>query len=193
MFISWLVTQLEDNPFILNYILWTDESKFTNNGVINKQNNRYWDTQNPHWVFETNNQCIWETNVWCGLIGGKLLGPYFYDGTLNGRRYLEFIMNELPIMIDDIPLATRNNLILQQDGAPVHNANIVKNYLNEHFENRWIGTYGIIKWPPRSPDLTPLDYFLWGHLKTVVYANPPTNLINSKQKIIAACNQLTEG
>jgi len=193
MFISWLVTQLEDNPFILNYILWTDESKFTNNGVINKQNNRYWDTQNPHWVFETNNQCIWGTNVWCGLIGGKLLGPYFYDGTLNGRRYLEFLMNELPIMLDDIPLATRNNLIFQQDGAPAHNANVVKNYLNEHFENRWIGTNGIIKWPPRSPDLTPLDYFLWGHLKTVVYANPPTNLIDLKQKIIAACNQLTEG
>jgi hypothetical protein len=193
MFISWLVTQLEDNPFILNYILWTDESKFTNNGVINKQNNRYWDTQNPHWVFETNNQCIWGINVWCGLIGCKLLGPYFYDGTLNGRRYLEFIMNELPIMLDDIPLATRNNLILQQDGTPAHNANVVKNYLNEHFENRWIGTNGIIKWPPRSPDLTPLDYFLWGHLKTVVYANPPTNLIDLKQKIIAACNQLTEG
>jgi len=32
----------------LNSILWTDESKFTNNGVINKQNNRYWDDKNPH-------------------------------------------------------------------------------------------------------------------------------------------------
>ncbi|VVC41874.1 Hypothetical protein CINCED_3A018245 [Cinara cedri] len=93
------------------------ESKFTNNGVINKQNNRYRYTQNPHWVIETNNQCIWGTNIWCGLIGSKLLGPYFYDGTLNGRRYLEFLMNKLPIMPDDIPLSTRNNLILQQDGS----------------------------------------------------------------------------
>jgi hypothetical protein len=46
---------------------------------------------------------------------------------------------------------------------------------------------------PCKIDLTPLDYFLWGHLKTVVYANPPTNLIVLKQKIIAACNQLTKG
>ncbi|XP_025200561.1 uncharacterized protein LOC112598348 [Melanaphis sacchari] len=83
--------------------------------------------------------------------------------------------------------------ISHKDGAPAHNAIVVKNYLNEYFENRWIGTNGIIKWPPRSPDLTPLDYFLWGYLKTVVYANPPTNLIDLKQKIIAACNQLTEG
>lgn len=51
------------------------------------------------------NKCL------CGLVGGKLLGPYFYNGTLNGRQYLEFLMNELPIMLDDIPLATRNYII----------------------------------------------------------------------------------
>lgn len=74
-FIAWLETKLIENPFVLNYILWTDESKFTNNGVLNKQNHRYWDDQNPHWTFETNNQTVWGTNVWCGLINGKLLGP----------------------------------------------------------------------------------------------------------------------
>ncbi|XP_025411199.1 uncharacterized protein LOC112684096 [Sipha flava] len=84
------------------------------------------------------------------------------------------------------------NISFQQDGAPAHNANIVRNLLNEYFPNRWIGTYGAIQWPPRSPDLTPLDYFLWGHLKTVVYANPPTCLLELKNKIIAACNQITE-
>jgi len=68
----------------------------------------------------------------------------------------------------------------------------VRDYLNEIFENRWIGTYGTIQWPPRSPDITPLDYFLWGHLKTIVYADPPTSLINLKNKINAACIQLTE-
>jgi hypothetical protein len=85
MSISWLITELEKNPIILNYILWIDESKFTNNGIINKQNNHYWDDRNPQWVIETNNQCVWRTNVWCGLIGGRLLGPYFYNGILNGR------------------------------------------------------------------------------------------------------------
>ncbi|VVC31063.1 Protein of unknown function DUF4817 [Cinara cedri] len=50
---QFLITGLDKNPLILNSILWTDESKFTNNGVINKQNNRYWDDQNPHWTFET--------------------------------------------------------------------------------------------------------------------------------------------
>jgi len=88
---------------------------------------------------------VWGTNaVWCGLINGKLLGPYFYDGTLNGRRYNDFLLNELPTMLDDLPLDIRTNLIFQQDGAPDHNANIVRNYLNEYFPNRWIETYGAV-------------------------------------------------
>jgi hypothetical protein len=40
--------------------------------------------------------------------------------------------------------------------------------------------------------LTPLDFFLWGHLKNVVYANPPINLQDLKNKIRLACNNLRE-
>ncbi|XP_025204363.1 uncharacterized protein LOC112601133 [Melanaphis sacchari] len=81
-------------------------------------------------------------------------------------------------------------MYFQQDGAPAHNAIIVKNYLNEIFPNRWIGTHGVISWPARSPDLTPLDFFLWGHLKNVVYADPPINLQDLKNKIRLACSNL---
>jgi len=45
----------------------------------------------------------------------------------------------------------------------------VREYLNESFPNRWLGCGGPVAWPPRSPDLTPLDYYLWGHMKTLVY------------------------
>ena len=34
---------------------------------------------------------------------------------------------------------------------------------------RWIGRAGPISWPERSPDMTPLDFYFWGHLKSVVY------------------------
>ena len=34
-----------------------------------------------------------------------------------------------------------------------------------------------ISWPPRSSNLTPLDFFLWGYLKSEVYVDPyPRNL-----------------
>ncbi|CAI6354208.1 unnamed protein product [Macrosiphum euphorbiae] len=191
-FIAWFNIQFHNNPLIVNHILWSDESKFTNNGIMNKQNHRYWDDTNPHWSRETNFQTVWGINVWCGLVGGKLIGPYFYDGTLNGRRYLNFLTNELPRMLEDVSLDTREHMFFQQDGAPAHNAIIVRQKLNEMFPNRWIGTYGVVPWPARSPDLTPLDFFLWGHLKTVVYADLPVNLQDLKNKIQAACEILRE-
>lgn len=55
-----------------------------------------------------------------------------------------------------------------------------------------IGTYGSIEWPPRSPDLTSFNFFLWSHLKTVLYADPPINVQQLKNKISATCNNLTE-
>jgi len=80
---------------------------------------------------------------------------------------------------------------LQQDGAPAHNANIVKIFLNEQFKSKWMGTKGPLKWPPRSPDLTPLDFFLWGHVKDIVYTEQSTSLADLKQRITSACNKVT--
>lgn len=37
--------------------------------------------------------------------------------------------------------------------------------MNEFHPQRWIGRGGIVAWPPRSPDFTPLDFYLWGTLK----------------------------
>jgi hypothetical protein len=53
-FIAWFIIKFYNNPLIINHILWSDGSKFTNNGVMNKQNYRYWDDTNPHWSRETN-------------------------------------------------------------------------------------------------------------------------------------------
>ncbi|KYN09304.1 hypothetical protein ALC57_18574 [Trachymyrmex cornetzi] len=31
-------------------IMWTDKSKFTNNGIINRRNQHFWSSENPHWI-----------------------------------------------------------------------------------------------------------------------------------------------
>ncbi|KAE9543412.1 hypothetical protein AGLY_002212 [Aphis glycines] len=93
--------------------------------------------------------------------------PHFYDGTLTGRRYLDFLRNDLQLLLDDLPLATH--------GAPAHNAQIVQEFLREKF----IATHGPIKWPQ-------------GHLKNVVYADPLINIQDLKNKITHACNLLNQ-
>ncbi|KAJ8938602.1 hypothetical protein NQ318_020864 [Aromia moschata] len=49
-------------------------------------------------------------------------------------------------------------MFFQQDGCPAHHAVIVRNWLNSEFNEHWIGRDGPILWPPRSPDLTILDF-----------------------------------
>ena len=41
------------------------------------------------------------------------------------------------------------------------------NFSNQHFANEWIGRGGPIARPARSLDLNPLDFHLWGHLKSI--------------------------
>lgn len=47
-------------------------------------------------------------------------------------------------------------------------------------------------WPPRSPDLTSPDFFLWGYLKGVVYQTIPTTPEDMKECITQACRNIPE-
>ncbi|KAJ8952564.1 hypothetical protein NQ318_006930 [Aromia moschata] len=60
-------------------------------------------------------------------------------------------------------------------GTPAHHAVTVRNWLNSEFNEHWIGRDDPILWPPRSPDLTILDFYLWGRLKQIVYREPLEN------------------
>ncbi|KAJ8941592.1 hypothetical protein NQ318_012938 [Aromia moschata] len=66
-------------------------------------------------------------------------------------------------------------MFFQQDGCPAYHAVTVRNWLNSEFNEHWIGRDGHILWPPRSPDLTILDFYLWGRLKQIVYREPLEN------------------
>jgi hypothetical protein len=69
----------------------------------------------------------------------------------------EFLM---PILDKDGP----DDMFLQ-DGAPPHFHMEVTDFLNRKFPEKWIGIGGPITWPPRSPDLTSLDFLFWGYIK----------------------------
>ena len=69
------------------------------------------------------------------------------------------------------------DFIYQQDGAPPHFHHDVRGYLSDTLPHRWIGRGSqddspLLPWPPRSPDLTPCDFFLWGYVKDHVFFPP---------------------
>ena len=59
-------------------------------------------------------------------------------------------------------------------------------FLHATFPNRWIGRDGPTPWPPRSPDITPLDFFLWWYVKDKIFATPVLDITNLKARITDA-------
>ncbi|GFT25091.1 hypothetical protein TNCV_179981 [Trichonephila clavipes] len=74
-------------------------------------------------------------------------------------------------------------LWFQQDGATCHTARATIDLLKDTFGDRLISRFGPVNWPPRSCDLTPLDYFLWGYVKSLVYADKPQKLDHLEDNI----------
>ncbi|KDR21301.1 hypothetical protein L798_04275, partial [Zootermopsis nevadensis] len=68
----------------------------------------------------------------------------------------------------------------------------VMQYLNETFPNRWTGRGNTINWPPRSPDLTPLDFCFSGWMKSEVYGRKTDTrdeLLDHMMDVIASINE----
>ncbi|GFT47264.1 transposable element Tc3 transposase [Trichonephila clavipes] len=74
-------------------------------------------------------------------------------------------------------------LWFQQDGATCHTARATIDLLKDTLGDRLISRFGPVNWPPRSCDLTPLDYFLWGYVKSLVYADKPQTLDHLEDNI----------
>jgi len=78
-----------------------------------------------------------------------------------------------------------------QDGAPPSFNCFVTDVLNERFPDGWIGRGGPIPWPPRSPDLSPLEFFPWRYIKNIVYAEKIRNIQHLQERITSAIETLT--
>ena len=76
-----------------------------------------------------------------------------------------------------------DELWFQQDGATCHTANETIVLLKETFGERIISRRGPVAWPSRPCDLTPLDYFLWGYVKSLVYADKPETIDDLEENI----------
>ncbi|GBN61523.1 hypothetical protein AVEN_122463-1 [Araneus ventricosus] len=82
-------------------------------------------------------------------------------------------------------------VIFQQDGAPPHYGNIVREFLGTIFPQRWIVRGAVMAWPPRSPDLMPLDFYLWGYVKQHVYSECINDSNHLKQRITDVIHSVT--
>ncbi|GFW90927.1 putative DD41D transposase [Trichonephila clavipes] len=128
---------------------------------LNKQNCRIWSEANPQAYVETPLHPE-NLTVWCALWAGGIIGPYFFKNdeghnvTVNGDRYRAMITNSF---IPELNNRDVQELWFQQDGATCHTARATIDLLKDTLGDRLISHFGPVNCPPRSCDLTPLDYF----------------------------------
>jgi hypothetical protein len=106
----------------------------------------------------------------------RVIGPIIYDDIVNAVRYVNNIL--LPV-IAELTEEERLYGVFQQDST-AHMAHVSLEALREVFD------YGVISrglWPPRFPDLTPCDFYLWEILKDKVYKTNPHTLEGVRNNI----------
>ncbi|GFX93350.1 transposable element Tc3 transposase [Trichonephila clavipes] len=168
-FVEWAQNEIAVVPDFHKRILFSDEAHFWLNGFVNKQNCRIWSEANPQMYVETPLHPE-KLIVWCALWAGGIIGPYFlkndegHNVTVNGDRYTAMITN---FFIPELNNHDVQELWFQQDGATCHTARATIDLLKDTFGDRLISRFGPVNWPPRSCDLTPLDYFLWRLCKVI--------------------------
>lgn len=166
-------------------IMMSDEAHFYLSGHVNKQNYRFWASENPR-VFHETPLHPQKVTVWCCIHAKNVVGPYFFENengqttTVTGENYRQMIRDFLMPQIVNQGL---HNMWFQQDGATAHTSKETIRILKVLFPGRLISRFGDLQWPARSPDLTAPDFFLWGYLKEKVYINNPQTIDQLKNNI----------
>ena len=163
-FCEWGLRKLQDDEMFLNKILFTHEATFTNHGEVNRHNMHYWSVDNPRWLREV--------NVWCGLLHNKIIGPYFIDGTLNGRKYDRILILPFWQNYQRTFHWIYNNPCGSKTDVPLIHHEMLENFWTRNLEI--VGLVDQEEINGQHVALTPLDFYLWGKLKEQVYRKKPT-------------------
>ena len=124
--------------------------------------------------------------VWTGSSAHFTTSPFFFKSTVTAHSYSNLIETHL------LPSLRRkrklSSTIFQQDGAPAHYSVKVRELLTKTFGDRAIGRGLTVKWPPRSPDLSPLDYWLKDRIH---HQGKPHDIGEMKTRITEEASKIT--
>ena len=123
----------------LNNVLFRDEAGFTRDAFCNFHNCHLWAAVNLNEVKQERHQQSFSFIACVGILGDCLIGPHFIPIRLKGQKFLRFLWNDLPNLLEDVPLRQRQQMWCMHDGAPAHSHLSVRRNLNRRYGERWIG------------------------------------------------------
>ena len=143
----------------------------------------------PNLMYKVSHVHSPKVNMRCGIMCNRVIGLFFFhETTITADIYLDLLTEYVASQLID----SQPTFIFQKDGEPPHRGLPVRQFLNKTFLDRWIGRDRPISWPPRSPDITPLDFFLWGYVKDIMYRTKVRDITDLKQRISYAIATIDE-
>lgn len=138
---------------------FSDEKIFTVDAKINRRNDR-WLAHDPSDVpFVGKTKFPSKIHVLSVVSSeGDIMAPHFFQTgeTITKEVYLHVLQTVVEPWMNSVSCG--RPYVFQQDGAPAHTSHLVQGWLSEHVSMFWDKDM----WPPNSPDLNPLDYYVWG-------------------------------
>jgi len=91
--------------------------------------------------------------VWVGMSRRRIVEPIFFLQTRDAQRYCDAVVYPFIAQFKEDEM---DKAYFQLDGATAYTAHMSMALLNDVFADRIISK---TIWPPRSPDLSPPDFF----------------------------------
>ncbi|CAD6227397.1 GSCOCG00011990001-RA-CDS, partial [Cotesia congregata] len=119
--------------------------------------------------------------------------PFEFQENLNQNTYTDFLDRCLHALClrSGITQQQHDKIWFQQDGAPAHTFGEARGWFWAHFSNRYIDRGGFSDWPPRSPDLNPLNFFILSYLKSKMYRQNIDDRMMLQQRFEEALRTVT--
>ena len=167
---AWFLRQVREEEDFFRSVWFSDESHFYLSGTVNSRNYVHWASEKPDEVIERNLH-VTKATAWVALSAQGVIGPFWFcneDGateTVTADRYMNVFSRFWRALGRSCGHKARGQQWFMQDGAAPHTARRVLTWLTDHFEGRVFSRFTEKTLASHSPDLNPLDVFLWGHLK----------------------------
>jgi hypothetical protein len=90
-------------------------------------------------IVDTNSFSI---NIWEGIFSDFLVRQHVFQRRLTGNQYRDFLLHDLPKLLEGLPLAVRVRMWYIHDGAAARFSHALRDVLNNTYHDRWIGRGG---------------------------------------------------
>ena len=189
----WFCDKIDENPYFLDNLWFSDEAHFLFSGYVNSKNNIFWSLIPPEGCLQLSLHSIKYT-PWVAISKHGIIGPYWLDSEcslmVNSQCYIE-VLQKFWTRLGWWRGFEKDGQWFWQDGATPHTSNETLQWFRQRFGDRLISQRCEIEWAANSPDLNPPYFYLWGYPKDNAYENNPQTIPELKRTITGRIRRIS--